>query len=74
MDNLDELWANVLSADSARIRRAWAVLSAVERQAVLEHLARMRDEDGWHPEQRESAAAAINVLRDLAQTFPTQPE
>jgi hypothetical protein len=74
MDDLDELWANMLSADSARIRRAWAALSAKERQAVLEHLTHMRDDDGWHPEQRESAAAAIKALSDLDHPLPTQFE
>lgn len=72
MDDLDELWADLLSADSVHIRRAWGLLSAEERQAVREHLARMRDEDGWHPAQREAALAAIRLLRDLDPTFPTQ--
>lgn len=74
MDDLDELWADLLSADSARILRAWGVLSAEERQAVSEHLARMCDEVGWHPAQRESALTAIRLLRDLDPTLPTQTE
>ena len=66
MDGLDELWADLLSAEAARIRRAWNGLSAEERLAVLDHLVRMRDEDGWHPAQRASAAAAIQVIHDPA--------
>ncbi len=74
MDDLDELWADLLSADSARIQRAWGVLSAEERQAVREHLARMRDDAGWQPAQRESALTAIRLLRDLDPTLPTQTQ
>ena len=35
MDGLDELWADLLSAEAARIRRAWNGLSAEERLASL---------------------------------------
>lgn len=66
MDALDKIWADLLSGDSQRIQHAWGGLTAEERQAVLEHLARMRDQAGWAPAQRESAAAAIRVIRDLA--------
>jgi hypothetical protein len=30
---------------------------------VLEHLARMADQEGWHPSQRASAATALQVIR-----------
>ncbi len=66
MNDLDKLWSDLLSSDSQRIRQAWGGLSEEERQAVQGHLARMRDEPGWHPSQRESAAAALQVIRDLA--------
>jgi hypothetical protein len=66
MMTLDQLWADFLSADPARIQRAWSDLSRDETQAVLDHLARMRDEDGWHPDQRASAATALQVIRDQA--------
>lgn len=65
MNGLDELWSDLLSGNSQRIQRAWRSLADEERQAVLEHLARMRDEAGWHPAQRESAAAALLAIRDL---------
>ena len=63
MDGLDELWADLLSGDAGRIRRAWNRLRVDERQAVLEHLARMADQEGWHPSQRASAATALQVIR-----------
>ena len=70
MVGLDELWADLLSADPARIRRAWNGLGAAERQAVAEHLARMCDESGWHSSQRESAAAALRILHAAAGASP----
>ena len=66
MNGLAELWADLLSADKDRIERAWRSLRADERQAVLEHLARMRDDTGWHPAQRESAVAALRVIQAAA--------
>jgi hypothetical protein len=66
MNGLDELWANLLSGDPERIRRVWTGLTAAERQALLDHLARMRDGEGWQPSQRESAAAALKVIRGPA--------
>ncbi len=66
MNGLDELWSDLLSGDSQRVQRAWGGLGEEERRAVADHLARMRDADGWHPTQRESAAAALKVIRDLA--------
>jgi hypothetical protein len=65
MNGLDELWSDLLSSDSQRVLRAWGSLGEEERQAVQKHLARMRDEPGWHPSQRESAAAALQIIRDL---------
>jgi hypothetical protein len=66
MDSLDTLWGDLLSADLMRIQNAWKALNTEERRAVLEHLTRMRDEQGWHPSQHESAAAALRVIHDLA--------
>jgi hypothetical protein len=67
MHDLDELWEHLLSQDPARIRRVWGDLTDDEASAVLAHLARMRDEPGWSPGQREAAATALRVLREQAQ-------
>jgi hypothetical protein len=66
MDSVDTLWAHLLSADTMRIQNAWNTLNAEERRAVHEHLTRMRDEDGWHSSQHESAAAALRVIHGSA--------
>lgn len=67
MVNLSELWGDLLSEEPKRILRARAQLTEAEATAVLEHLHRMRDEDGWHPEQRASAAVALRVLQGPAE-------
>ena len=64
MDNLDNLWIELLSADPARIRRAWGKLTDEEALAVLEHLRRMKDEAGWQLAQRQSAEAALRVVQE----------
>jgi hypothetical protein len=64
MDPLDDVWEALLSGEPARIRRAWSGLTDEEALSVLAHLARMRDEDGWAPAQREAAAQALQILRD----------
>jgi hypothetical protein len=63
MDTLDDLWSELLSGDPARIRRAWNGLTDDECQVVLDHLRRMTEQDGWQAEQRQSAAAALRVVR-----------
>lgn len=45
----------------------WGDLTDDEAQAVLAHLTRMRDEDGWEPAQRAAAATALQVIHDQAQ-------
>jgi hypothetical protein len=64
MENLDNFWEELLSEDPARIRRAWGDLTDEEALAVLDHLRRMAEEEGWHPDQRRAAAAALRVVRE----------
>jgi hypothetical protein len=67
MDDLDHIWESLLSGDAALIRRAWGDLTDEEAASVLDHLRRMRDEDGWAEPQREAAAVALQVIRDQAE-------
>jgi len=62
MNDLEGLWDNLLSRDPERVRRQWRDLNAEERQAVLDHLARMVSEEGWLPMQRLSAQAALDAI------------
>jgi hypothetical protein len=63
MDTLEELWDGLLSREPDRILVAFATLSSVEKESVLSHLRKMAEEPGWHPEQRNSAQAALAVLQ-----------
>jgi hypothetical protein len=58
----ERFWAEILSADPERIRRAFDRLAADEAQLVLAHLRRMATEKGWHTAQRESSGAALRAL------------
>jgi hypothetical protein len=62
LDPLETFWDQILSRDPRQVREAYATLSAEERQALRNHLARMVSEPGWQPEQRESAQAALDAL------------
>lgn len=60
--NLEDFWGDMLSRDVHRIRAAYQTLSEEESAALVEHLKRLRDEEGWHPEQRQSAIAALEAI------------
>ena len=60
--SLEEFWNMILSRDKENIRRAYAALNEEGKDAVRKHLLRMAREEGWHPEQRRSARAALRVL------------
>lgn len=58
----EDFWADILSADPGRVRRAFDRLAPDDAQRVRDHLRRMATEDGWHPAQRRSARAALDLL------------
>ncbi|RPI82934.1 MAG: hypothetical protein EHM41_17155 [Chloroflexi bacterium] len=61
-DFLEELWDSLLSRESTKISKAYLGLSEQEQKAVYTHLMRMVTEEGWHPEQKISAQAAIDAI------------
>lgn len=61
-EDLETLWDQLLSRQPDQVLKAFAALSESEQQAVLSHLRNMAEEDGWHPEQRISAQAALKAL------------
>jgi hypothetical protein len=63
-DPLEILWDNLLSRQAERVRAAFAALSPQEQRAVLKHLQNMAEGPDWHPEQRASAEAALNALKE----------
>jgi len=63
-DPLEKFWNAVLSRQPQRIRQAVKPLDAAARQALVKHLQRMVSEEGWMPQQRDSAQTALDVLSD----------
>lgn len=61
-DQLEILWDDLLSRQPDLIKAAFASLDVSDQQTVLTHLQKMVREDGWQPEQRLSAEAALEVL------------
>lgn len=61
-DPLEVLWNKILSRNAKQVRAAYASLDPASQTEVLQHLQRMATEDGWHPEQRKSAEAALAAL------------
>lgn len=71
-DDLEQFWADVLSADPPRIRQAIAELHETERRAVIDHLKRMAHESGWTAGQQQRARSALAAL-DPSANEPSDP-
>jgi hypothetical protein len=61
-DPIQNFWDDLLSSEPDRIRAVFATLDWVTQSSALAHLHAMAEEDGWHPLQKASAQAALNVL------------
>ncbi len=59
---LQDFWEEILSGEPARVRAAFADLDLATREAVILHLKRMADDEGWHPLQQASARSALQAL------------
>lgn len=62
---LEQVWDGILSREEGSIRRTYLSLDKISREVVAEHLQRMSQEDGWHPEQVTSARRAIEVISTI---------
>jgi hypothetical protein len=62
--NPEHLWDALLSRQPDLIRSAFTSLDASDQTKALAHLRRMATEEGWHPEQRQSALAAMAALAE----------
>ena len=61
-EQLDQLWDYLLSRQPGLIRAAFTSLDTLDQKAVLTHLQRMASGNGWQPQQKLSAEAAIKAL------------
>jgi hypothetical protein len=59
---LEEFWAEVLSAEPARVRAAVDGLPDTDHRSVVVHLRRMAHETGWSEAQCIRARAALTAL------------
>jgi hypothetical protein len=59
----EDLWDGLLSRQPRLICTFFDSLAPAEQKTVMAHLQRMVAEDGWHPEQRISAQAALDALQ-----------
>ena len=64
-DTLEKIWNNLLSQHDERVKAAYSGLSPDERYAVMKHLIRMKEEEGWLENQRQSANIALEVIKEL---------
>ncbi len=62
-NSVEQFWDNVLSRDPDLVRRACADLPPAEMSRLVAHLEDMAGGEGWHTEQRLSARAALEALR-----------
>ncbi|HNR01914.1 MAG TPA: hypothetical protein PKK59_05205 [Anaerolineaceae bacterium] len=62
---LEQIWDGILSREEARIRSAFHMLDQSSREVVFQHLQKMSREDGWHPEQVNSARIALDVIHKI---------
>lgn len=59
---LEQAWDGILSRDRERIIKTYLSLDPESQKTVLSHLERMASEEGWHPEQVQSAQVALSVI------------
>lgn len=59
---LETLWDALLSREPDRVRSAFTALDPDSQRAVLDHLKRMAEEAGWHPDQSLSARIALAAI------------
>jgi len=64
---LEEIWGDLFSGDAARVRKVWMKLTDEECGIVLQHLQQMIDDPGFQPLQKESAATALRLIREIDQ-------
>ena len=64
--NFETLWDNLLSRQPERVKAAFSSLDPPSQEYVETDLQSMATEEGWHPEQRKSARAALKYLKNIA--------
>lgn len=63
-DDLELLWADLLSEESDRVVAAWITLDEGEQSSVIAHLQRMITEEGYAESQADAAQAALHIIEN----------
>jgi len=64
---LEKTWGAILSRKKDEIEEVFNSLDIGSQKAVVDHLNKMANEEGWHPEQTRSARIALQVLGERNQ-------
>ena len=59
----ENIWEGILSREENRIWQVFSSLDEASQSVILNHLVKMKQENGWHPEQVKSASLALDVIR-----------
>lgn len=62
--SLESFWADILSKNPKKIRKAINLLSEDEREVVIKHLRKMSSETGWSEGQKHGARTALEILQE----------
>ena len=62
---LEKTWDGLLSRDRHSIMQTFNCLDSANQHVVLEHLKKMANETGWHPEQVLSAKVALEAISTI---------
>jgi hypothetical protein len=65
MNELEQLWSDLLSANPERITHRWKSLSPDEAQAVKAHLANIIEDADYSNAQKEAAREAMSIIENL---------
>jgi hypothetical protein len=63
-DPVELFWESLLSRQPDQIQAAFNSVDKTTQAQVLEHLEQMVSEEGWQPEQVQSAQTALEILTD----------
>ena len=65
MDELEQLWSDILSSDPQRITLRWKSLSPDEAQAIKAHLTNIVEDADYSDTQKDSAREALRIIESL---------
>ena len=62
MDELEGVWAGLLSGDEAVVRQIWCDLTDDDAQAIATHFKKMAADSSYSEQQRQAARHALQAI------------